>query len=50
LIFDLDVLKQWPVKEVARALDVSRAQVYVTKHRMAALLKQKIRRLQAALR
>jgi hypothetical protein len=49
-ILDLYVLKQWPVKEVARALDVSRAQVYVPKHRMAALLKQKIRRLQAALR
>jgi RNA polymerase sigma-70 factor (ECF subfamily) len=49
-IFDLYVLKQWPVKEVARALDVSRAQVYVTKHRMAALLKQEIRHLQAALR
>jgi RNA polymerase sigma-70 factor (ECF subfamily) len=42
-MFDLYVLKQWPVKEVARALDVSVGQVYVTKHRIAGLLKKELR-------
>jgi RNA polymerase sigma factor (sigma-70 family) len=45
-IFDLYVLQDWPAGEVARSLGVSRTQVYVTKHRIAALLKQEIRRLQ----
>ena len=45
-IFDLYVLKQWPVREVARALAVSIAQIYVAKHRVGALLKQELQRLQ----
>jgi RNA polymerase sigma-70 factor (ECF subfamily) len=49
-IFDLYVLKEWPVKEVARALDVSAAQVYVTKHRVASLLKKELRHLEASMR
>ena len=49
-MFDLYVLKQWPVKEVARALDVSIGQVYVTKHRIAGLLKKELRNLEAAMR
>jgi len=47
-MFDLYVLKQWPVKEVARALDVSIGQVYVTKHRIARLLKKEIQKLSNA--
>ncbi len=42
-MFDLYVLKQWPVREVARALDVSIGQVYVTKHRIAGLLKKELK-------
>jgi RNA polymerase sigma factor (sigma-70 family) len=45
-IFDLYVLQEWPVKEVARALGVSRGLVYVTKHRIAGLLKKELRDLQ----
>ena len=47
-MFDLYVLKQWPVKEVARALDVSVGQVYVTKHRIARLVKKEIQKLSKA--
>jgi RNA polymerase sigma-70 factor (ECF subfamily) len=49
-MFDLYVLKQWPVKEVARALDVSISQVYVNKHRVAALLKKEVATLQKQIR
>src|SRR5438034_4233548 len=35
-IFDLNVLKDWPARDVARSLGVSLANVYVTKHRVAA--------------
>jgi RNA polymerase sigma-70 factor (ECF subfamily) len=45
-VFDLYVLQQWPVKEVARALGVSRGQIYVTKHRIAGLLKKELNDLQ----
>jgi len=44
-MFDLYVLKEWPVKEVARALGVSSTHVYVNKHRVAALLKKDFARL-----
>ena len=33
-MFDLYVLKEWRVKEVARALGVTSAHVYVMKHRV----------------
>jgi len=33
-IFDLCVIQGWPVSEVARALNVSRARIYLTKHRV----------------
>ena len=45
-MFDLYVLKQWPVKEVARALDVSIGQVYVNKHRISGLIKKEMRQLE----
>jgi RNA polymerase sigma factor (sigma-70 family) len=49
-MFDLYVLKQWPVKEVARALGVSIGLVYVNKHRVAALLKKEVAALQQRIR
>jgi RNA polymerase sigma-70 factor (ECF subfamily) len=39
-MFDLYVLKEWPVKEVARALGVSVAHVYVNKHRVVGLIRK----------
>ena len=35
----------WPVREVARALNVSVANVYVTKHRISRLIQHKIKEL-----
>ncbi len=45
-IFDLCVLKQWPVAKAAAALDISSAQIYLVKHRLAERLKREVRRLQ----
>ena len=45
-IFDLYVLKQWPVQDVARTLDVHVGQIYLVKFRMSALLKKEVRRLE----
>jgi RNA polymerase sigma factor (sigma-70 family) len=45
-VFDLYVLKEWPVKEVARALGVSVAHVYVNKHRIATMLKKALKALE----
>ena len=44
-IFSLYVLKQWPVKEVARTLGVTVAQVYLAKHRISALVRKEAKRL-----
>jgi RNA polymerase sigma-70 factor (ECF subfamily) len=41
-IFDCYVFKQWPAQKVASELRVSVAQVYLVKHRLAALLKKEI--------
>ena len=41
-IFDCYVFKQWPAQKVAAELQVSIAQVYLAKHRVAALLKKEI--------
>jgi RNA polymerase sigma factor (sigma-70 family) len=46
-VFDLYVLKAWPVRDVKRLLHVSAAQVYVAKHRIAALLKRELHNLEA---
>ena len=46
-IFDYYVLKGWRVAEVTRTLEVSRAQVYLAKHRVSALLKKEVKRLEA---
>jgi RNA polymerase sigma factor (sigma-70 family) len=45
-IFDLHALKEWPAADVAKSLGVSLANVYVTKHRMAAALKKEMARLE----
>ena len=49
-IFDLYALQGWPAREVARSLGVSLGRVYVTKHRIAALLKKETERLRAKAR
>lgn len=41
-IFDLLVFKEWQVLRVARALKVSRAQVYLIKHRISKVLKDEV--------
>lgn len=46
-IFYLYAIKQLPVREVARSLQVRVSQVYLAKHRVSALIKQEIRRLAA---
>jgi RNA polymerase sigma-70 factor (ECF subfamily) len=48
-IFHLCVFKEWPVKKVARELDVNVAQVYLVKHRIGALLKKEVKALEKRL-
>ncbi|MCI0746831.1 MAG: sigma-70 family RNA polymerase sigma factor [Verrucomicrobia subdivision 3 bacterium] len=45
-IFALRVFKEWPVMKIARELDVSVGQVYLAKHRVAALIKKQVRELE----
>jgi RNA polymerase sigma factor (sigma-70 family) len=45
-IFDLYVLKEWSVREVAKALNVTVGSVYLAKHRVSALLKKEVERLE----
>jgi RNA polymerase sigma factor (sigma-70 family) len=45
-MFDLNVLKEWPAREVAKSLGVSVASVYLAKHRVSAALKKEIGRLE----
>ena len=47
-IFDCYVLKQWPAQKVAKELRVSVTQVYLAKHRLGALLKKEITRVERA--
>ena len=46
-IFDAYVLKEWPVAKVKKTLGVSIAQIYLAKHRVGALVKKELRRLEA---
>jgi RNA polymerase sigma-70 factor (ECF subfamily) len=46
--FDLYVAKGWPPGEVAETLGISVARVYLIKHRVAALLKKEVQRLEKA--
>jgi hypothetical protein len=45
-MLDLYVLQNWPVKDVTRTLRVSATQVYLAKHRISALLKREIKKLE----
>jgi RNA polymerase sigma-70 factor (ECF subfamily) len=45
-VFDLHALKEWPATDVAKSLGVSRANVYVTKHRIATAVKKEMARLE----
>ena len=45
-IFDLSVLKDLPVREVTKLLKVNTAQVYLARHRISALVKQEVARLE----
>lgn len=45
-IFDLYVLKAWPLRDVTRMLHVSAALVYVTRHRVNGLIRREVRRLE----
>ncbi len=48
-VFDCYVLKQWPVKDVVRTLGVNAGQVYLTKHRLSALIKKEAERLETTM-
>ena len=45
-MFHLCVFKEWPVKKIVRELGVSAAQVYLARHRIAALLKREVKTLE----
>jgi len=45
-IFDLCVNKGWPPERVAKTFDISVAQVYLAKHRVTAMIKKEVQRLQ----
>jgi RNA polymerase sigma factor (sigma-70 family) len=45
-IFDLYVLKGWPVEKVEKFLKVSQTQVYLAKHRVGAVIKREVERLE----
>ena len=45
-IFDLYVVKRWPAHKVATTLGITSGKVFLVKHRMAALLKAEIKRLE----
>ena len=47
-IFDLYVMKGWPPGDVAKTLGISIARVYLTKHRVAGLVKKEVQRLEKA--
>jgi RNA polymerase sigma-70 factor (ECF subfamily) len=46
-MFDLYVLREWPVRKVAQTLGVSATQVYLAKHRVGSLLKKEMKRLRS---
>ena len=48
-IFDLYAVKRLPAGQVARMTGASVARVYLTRHRVAALLKREVRRIEAGM-
>ena len=45
-IFDLYVIKKWPVRKVATTLGISAGRIYLVKHRLAQIVKQEIQALE----
>lgn len=45
-LFDLYVLKQWPIPRISQTLGVSAARVYLAKHRISRLLQKEVGRLE----
>ena len=45
-IFDLCVCKKWPAKRIARELGVNLGQIYLAKHRVAAMIKKEVRKIE----
>lgn len=48
-MFDLHVVKKWPIRDVAKLLQVNVAQVYLAKSRISRLLRQTTKRVEAQL-
>src|SRR6266498_2796314 len=48
-MFELSVLREWPVRKVALTLGVSATQVYLARHRVGRLLKKEVKRLERKL-
>ena len=47
-IFDLLVLRQWPMAKVTAVLEVNRPRVYLAKHRLMVILKQEMKTLEVS--
>jgi RNA polymerase sigma factor (sigma-70 family) len=45
-VYDLYVLKQWPAAKVAQVLGLNAGQIFIAKHRILALMKKEVQRLQ----
>jgi DNA-directed RNA polymerase specialized sigma24 family protein len=45
-LFDLYVLRQWPVDRITQTLGVSATRVYLAKHRITRLIRKEVHRLQ----
>jgi RNA polymerase sigma-70 factor (ECF subfamily) len=48
-IFDLYVLKEWPVRKVCDTMKVSATQVYLARHRVSKLLKKESTRIETSM-
>ena len=49
-IFDLYVLKEWPVRRIASTLGISSTRVYLAKHRLLKLVEQEVKLIQKEFR
>jgi RNA polymerase sigma factor (sigma-70 family) len=45
-VYDLYVLKQWPVAKVAQMLGLNAGQIFIAKHRILGLMKKEVQRMQ----
>ena len=48
-IFDLYVVKKWPLGKITSTLGVNVGQIYLAKHRIGSLIKKEVRNLQGQL-